>query len=704
MKEDADEYNNDEEAETSEQQDEYGGEVYYGGGDDDGEEDDDDDNEEDEDRNLDTERESQGEASKRSENIQQRVYGSEEDYTDEEADKSGTEVSPLDNPYFFRDACDKLDMGHLMQEDVRSNARDEPGFAKYADADDKLETWLNEIDQCEAKPNETLKPAQSYISDTCSKVGSEKKDYRCTKSTKGSAANIKSKILCQDEGSSSDSHDPFEILTKVEKVPVLRPHTPEIICLDDDPVIIKPSRFSAQPAKSSSGVCRSLQRSTASVHFTTVHDVDDETVDADVKEMAAAISQRALSSSEEMQDISHTSGVTIPHAVDVDDVQSSSENAKTPLLQLAQEISIAAYGSSASEQVSKDSGLKMHEASEARTWSLKTFEEVNPVQQYTEHSDILFASTVHTNRHTTGVGKHVKSSSQVDFNPGYGDDVGFNVIGGSDREQLKKSTVVKDDGGDAGVNPKKVTSDTKFAVQLDDSPIVVSSDSEDNASKKEKEDKTRKVTADTKQSEKPRFPMIEGNWLQSKLDSVDNVEALYSLGANFILDIELVGYPMVNIDAWDENIGKEVRLPTIDDIAERTCQHLWCTEVGIIDTAPEVVEFHEPRYSRGVSWPQSCEAIMYAVDPGPVMYANELVICEEDLPTFYVCSTTGGERTFAAIESKALPRKSLERVTLTTSTCKLNSQQTSNFINMNGRQYPKDGRICFVPDPMYGNY
>ena len=119
--------------------------------------------------------------------------------------------------------------------------------------------------------------------------------------------------------------------------------------------------------KSSSG--RSLQRSTASVHFTTVHDVDDETVDADVKEMAAGISQRgrSSSSSEETQDISHTSGVTIPHAVNVDDVQSSSENAKTPLLQLAQEISIAAYGSSASEQVSQDSGLKMHEASEAWT-------------------------------------------------------------------------------------------------------------------------------------------------------------------------------------------------------------------------------------------------------------------------------------------------------------------------------------------------
>ena len=39
--------------------------------------------------------------------------------------------------------------------------------------------------------------------------------------------------------------------------------------------------------------------------------------------------------------------------------------------------------------------------------------------------------------------------------------------------------MVTDDGGDAGVNPKMVKSDTKFAVQSDDSPIVVSSDSED---------------------------------------------------------------------------------------------------------------------------------------------------------------------------------------------------------------------------------
>ena len=334
LKDDADEYNEYEQAETFEQQAEYGGEFYYGGSDDGGgggdddeeedddEEDNDDEEDEDEDGNsqVDTKTESELEALKRSENTKQRVYSGDQDYTDEEAEKSGTEVSPFDNPYYFGDACDKIDMGHLMQEDVHSNSRDASGFEKYADGDDKLEKLLNEIDQGEAKQNETLKSAQSYISDSCSKIGSEKKEYRCTKSTKGSAANIKSQILCQDEGSSSDSHDPFEILTKVEKVPVSRPRTPEIICLDD-PVIIKPSRFSVQPAKSSSGICKSLQRSTASVHCTTVHDVDDETVDADVKEMAAAITRRgqSSSSSEETQDISCTSGVTIQHTVDADD-------------------------------------------------------------------------------------------------------------------------------------------------------------------------------------------------------------------------------------------------------------------------------------------------------------------------------------------------------------------------------------------------
>ena len=185
LKDDADEYNEDEKAETSEQQAKYSGEVYYGGSDDDGEEEDDNeednDNEQDEDEDgnnqvdtetesggevycgggdddgdeeddddeqdedeegnsqVNTKRESEGEASKRSENTKQRVHGRDQDYTEEEAEKSGTEVSVFDNPYYFRDECDKLDMGHLMQEDVHSNSRDAPGFEKYADGDDKLE-------------------------------------------------------------------------------------------------------------------------------------------------------------------------------------------------------------------------------------------------------------------------------------------------------------------------------------------------------------------------------------------------------------------------------------------------------------------------------------------------------------------------------------------------------------------------------------
>ena len=154
LKDDADEYNEYEQAETFEQQAEYGGEVYYGGGDDDGgggdddeeedddEEDNDDEEDEDEDGNsqVDTETESEGEASKRSENTKQRVYGGDQDYTDKEAEKSGTEVIPFDNPYYFRDACDKIYMGHLMQQDVHSNSRDASGFEKYADGDDKLES------------------------------------------------------------------------------------------------------------------------------------------------------------------------------------------------------------------------------------------------------------------------------------------------------------------------------------------------------------------------------------------------------------------------------------------------------------------------------------------------------------------------------------------------------------------------------------
>ena len=142
-------------------------------------------------------------------------------------------------------------------------------------------------------------------------------------------------------------------------------------------------------------------------------------------------------------------------------------------------------------------------------------------------------------------------------------------------------------------------------------------------------------------------------------------------------------------------------MPEIDDIA--TCRHqpLWCTELGIISPVNEVVEFNDPTYRIGVSWPQSYRAIIFAVDPGPVMYATELVIVQDDFPEFYVCSTTGGERTFSAFESKALPRKSLETVTLTRSACKMNRQQTlNNFVNLNGREYPENASISFQCDPI----
>ena len=77
---------------------------------------------------------------------------------------------------------------------------------------------------------------------------------------------------------------------------------------------------------------------------------------------------------------------------------------------------------SASEQGSQDSGLKMHDASEARTFSLKTFEEVNLASTIPRgFRSYCLASTVHAKRHTTEVGKHVTSTSQGDNNSGYGD-------------------------------------------------------------------------------------------------------------------------------------------------------------------------------------------------------------------------------------------------------------------------------------------
>ena len=61
----------------------------------------------------------------------------------------------------------------------------------------------------------------------------------------------------------------------------------------------------------------------------------------------------------------------------------------------------------------------------------------------------------------------------------------------------------------------------------------------------------------------------------------------------------------------------------------------------------------------------------------------------------------GGERTFSTMESKALPRKSLETVKVTRSACKMNRQQTlNNFVNLNGREFPTNASISFQRDPI----
>ena len=108
--------------------------------------------------------------------------------------------------------------------------------------------------------------------------------------------------------------------------------------------------------------------------------------------------------------------------------------------------------------------------------------------------------------HPTGLDKHMQLHSEVDVNAGDGAAAGCNVVGGSDHKQLKKSRVVKVQG-DGGVNKKMGKSDTKVTVDSDEGPIIAKSD--DNASKKKKEDKTKNVTGDAQPSERPTFHMIE---------------------------------------------------------------------------------------------------------------------------------------------------------------------------------------------------
>ena len=342
--------------------------------------------------------------------------------------------------------------------------------------------------------HQPFKSAQSYISDTCQSNVSEKKEYRCTKSTRGSAAKIKRPILSKDDNSSCDSKDPFKVLTKVENVQVSRPVTPEIVCLDDN-MIIKPSRFSAQPAKSRSGVFQSLQQLASTVHSKTQHDVCDETLAADLKqiiygktldvelgEIASPIGRRGSSSSTEDE----TGGV------DEEKVQSSTDDITSGFLQLTTDISKAAYQQTSGEQGSQESAMKMHKPSEVQTLSLQKFEEVKPVQQDKEHSDVLFSSYVQTKRHSysekrcTVVTKCITIGSQIDVHAADGGSVG---------EKLKKSS-----GG--GVTKNVGKSQTEIAVQLEEDQITLSSESDNNARKKKKEDESKKVTGDAKSSEK----------------------------------------------------------------------------------------------------------------------------------------------------------------------------------------------------------
>ena len=175
----------------------------------------------------------EGGRSKKRQDTDKRVYGRDEGYTDEEAENAGTELNPFDNPNYFRDECDKLDMRHLTNQDIDSNLPDVSAGDNYVDDVAYFDDLLNDTDESEPYVNTSLKSAQSYISDTFPKHASEGKEYRCTKSARGSAAKIKRPILLKEESSSCDSQDPFQVLIKkVETVQVSRPLTPDIVCLD----------------------------------------------------------------------------------------------------------------------------------------------------------------------------------------------------------------------------------------------------------------------------------------------------------------------------------------------------------------------------------------------------------------------------------------------------------------------------------------
>ena len=150
----------------------------------------------------------------------------------------------------------------------------------------------------------------------------------------------------------------------------------------------------------------------------------------------------------------------------------------------------------------------MHEASEARTVSVKKFEEVKPVKQDKEHSDVLFSSSVQAKRHSyfgqslnavsksthVGIAEQVQIHSQVDVDAVHDANVARNEAGGELSEKLKKSTMEGCGAVGGGVDKEINRSDTKITVQCDDNVIFVSSDSDENLQKKESKYEKKSLT------------------------------------------------------------------------------------------------------------------------------------------------------------------------------------------------------------------
>ena len=93
------------------------------------------------------------------------------------------------------------------------------------------------------------------------------------------------------------------------------------------------------------------------------------------------------------------------------------------------------------------------------------------------------------------------------------------------------------------------------------------------------------------------------------------------------------------------------------------CLLLWCTGLGI-NPANKVVEFNELRYRLGLSWPPSYRAIIYTVDPGLVLYANELVIVKDNSPAFYVCDNSGHFQLLKDIVEKIFRNSDIDTINM----------------------------------------